>query len=246
MTIQPFKNDQGVMPMVSDTKTFTPVNEAVHPTEPTQNSVLARANTFEQGQGSVILSGATTSPGKEAASQLAGIRGDVAERTQKTTLIQAALKVESQLADMQQVMQYITKNFPPFSPDDAKRQQYLMSITSIREQIQAMTLPPPPPAIPASGMWKDFFKGTTIPSLPATGPGTASDAQVHSAYEDVVAARAILAQRRETLVRQTIPAVSLAPAVASQTSMQMGQQLSATGATLSVNLVGELQNFMNF
>lgn len=223
------------MPMANNAKSITSNSDVV------RNKSSVRADMGGSSLKSIAFSGATASPAKTNVSRWAIIRNDLAVRTEKAVASHAALKVEAQFADIQLTMYQILKSHPPLSPDDVKRQQYLMSISSIREQFLKMTTPAPQSAIPASGMWKDLFKGIDIPQLAPTGPDTASDAQVQSAFAEVTDTRTTLAQRRVALVQQTIPASTLDPEAAVLLSAQVGQQLAATGGTMSAKFVGELQ-----
>lgn len=53
----------------------------------------------------------------------------------------------------------IIKNYPPFSLDDEDRKKILMSYSSIRKQIDELTVPSPPAPIyeRVQGMWEDLF-----------------------------------------------------------------------------------------
>lgn len=65
----------------------------------------------------------------------------------------------------------IIKNYPPFSIEDEDRKKILMGYSSLRKQIEALMVPPPPAPIyeKVDGMWQKLFSQQvgklTTPSL---------------------------------------------------------------------------------
>jgi hypothetical protein len=74
----------------------------------------------------------------------------------------------------------IVKNYPPFSPEDKERVKLLMSYSSLRKEIDALTLPPPP----------EVVKARKAEELPPPLHATADDSQIadHIAKLDAVGA----------------------------------------------------------
>lgn len=53
----------------------------------------------------------------------------------------------------------IIKNYPPFLIEDGGRKEILMRYSSLRKEIEQLTVPPPPPPVyeKVEGMWDDLF-----------------------------------------------------------------------------------------
>ncbi len=113
------------------------------------------------------------------------------------------LKQSSDLmAQMKEELGKITKNFPPFPPESAERRDILMSYQAIREQIDKMSIPPPPAPVyeRVQVMWKELFSSNKpnavdTPALSAN----ATDSQVHQADEQLTFTRAAVTQLREAI-----------------------------------------------
>jgi hypothetical protein len=70
----------------------------------------------------------------------------------------------------------VIKNYPPFSLEDANRKKILMSYASIKKEIDALTVPPPPSPVyeKVKGMWENLFTENdgkiTTPALTDSSP----------------------------------------------------------------------------
>jgi hypothetical protein len=85
----------------------------------------------------------------------------------------------------------ITKNYPPYPTDSKKRQELLMSYTSIRQEILKMTVPAPPPAVyeRVKSTWDSLFaqNGQMHPSAVPALQGSSSDQQVKTSLQQAQA-----------------------------------------------------------
>jgi hypothetical protein len=79
-------------------------------------------------------------------------------------------------------LEEITKIYPPYPVDSKKRQELLMSYSSIRKEILKMTVPAPPPAVydRVKSTWDSLFtqNGQIHPSAVPALEGSSSDQQV--------------------------------------------------------------------
>lgn len=85
---------------------------------------------------------------------------------------------------MEQRLQGIIKNFPPFPMESSQRQEILMSYVSLRKELEKLMVPPPPPPVYAhvKQLWSDIFSenGQLLPSAVPRLDQTSSDAAVRS------------------------------------------------------------------
>jgi hypothetical protein len=110
-----------------------------------------------------------------------------------------AVQVLSQKIDsLKRPLEAIVKNFPPFSMQDKARLELLRSYSSLRQQIDQLTLPPPP----------DVAKAQKAAALPPPLPMTANDSQIADHLEKLDASSTDLAGIRAGLAADTA-AVSL-------------------------------------
>ncbi|CAH2032602.1 hypothetical protein [Trichlorobacter ammonificans] len=114
-----------------------------------------------------------------------------------------SLKLSSDMiAQMKEQLGKIVKNFPPFPPESAERRDILMSYQAIREQINQMTVPPPPAPVyeRVAYLWHDLFPTGRRSSVntPELSP-TATDSQVKQAEEQLTFTRAAVTQLRESI-----------------------------------------------
>jgi len=249
MTTQPIKNDQAVAQIVS------------RQTAPPQTSHLA--SRFSSGiDGSEksdrfaaakdLLSGSVTAPAKEATSRLAALQGTKETSDLQVQAVRTSKAVEEQMESVREKLNEIVNSYPPFLRGSEKRQQYLMSISSIRDQIEAMTIPPikvdkPSLVDAASGngakqMWAQLFDKIDIPALEANGANEASDAQIRAASSAVGAMKSDLSGRRAALERQLVPSPQISTPIAQQMSQVAEHGLAATDLSLTANLKGVLRS----
>lgn len=152
---------------------------------------------------------------------------DVAKIIQKvdTTMGLIGRNLDSMKADLSTIV----KNFPPFPPGDAERVRLLKSYSSLRQQIDAMTIPRPPedagfkkimadPSVTpdAGGISVTIGKsdatvtvapqevhsgptGLNIPALSDSPPREATDGEVKQALAGLDTAKATLQQRQAGL-----------------------------------------------
>jgi len=96
----------------------------------------------------------------------------------------------------------IVKNFPPFPPESAERRDILMSYQAIREQIDKMSIPPPPAPVyeRVQTLWKELFSANKPNSVdtPALSQN-ATDTQVQQADEQLTFTRSAVTQLREAI-----------------------------------------------
>lgn len=114
-----------------------------------------------------------------------------------------SLKLSSEMiAQMKEQLGKIVKNFPPFPPESAERRDILMSYQAIREQINQMSVPPPPAPVyeRVAYLWQDLFPAGKRSSVntPELSP-TATDSQVQQADEQLTFTRAAVTQLRESI-----------------------------------------------
>ncbi len=118
-------------------------------------------------------------------------------------LVRAADQVLAQQADTLQSMndnlQAIVKQYPPFRTDDPARAQYLESFSGLRKQMEALQVPKldsGQDVLPKEIRFPTEHQGLGIPNL---DPASASDAQVAAASRQVEAAIAKVSDQREAL-----------------------------------------------
>ena len=136
-------------------------------------------------------------------------------------------------------LETIVKNFPPFSPEDKAREKLLMNYSSIRKEIDQLTLPAPP----------DIVQAHKVAALPAPLPVDATDSPIADHVAKLDATGAALNGLRVGLAADTTALVhdgrfsyifssptgsqiglSEAPLTesgASQKSVQVGRQFAA-------------------
>ena len=268
MTTQPIKNDQAVAQMVSNQATLpqnshlAPQSQQSHKSPPGTDKVVQgnkaadgdnsakNANSFNAAAAKDILSGATTASAKDATTRLNGLQSGKETGELQVLAVRTSKAVEKQMETVQSTMNEIVNSYPPFLRGSEKRQQYLMSISSIRQQIEAMTIPPTgkldSPSLDATSskeakkMWANLFQDVNVPALAANGPGEASDAQIKAASAAVGISKTDLANRRDALEQQAAP-VGISPIMAQYMSQTAGHVLAQTGLSLTTNLTGVLK-----
>jgi hypothetical protein len=87
----------------------------------------------------------------------------------------------------------IVKNFPPFSPQDKERVQQLRKYTSLRKEIDQLTLPPPP----------DVVQTRQAVALPPALPVNADDSQIADHMVKLDASAAAVSGLRAGLAADT-------------------------------------------
>ncbi len=95
---------------------------------------------------------------------------------------EAVDKVSGVVGQMNASLQGITKNYPPFPVDSKNREELLMGYSSLRKQIQALMVPPPPTPIyeKVKHMWQSLFTETG-----QVQPGVAPALDNHSSDKQV-------------------------------------------------------------
>jgi hypothetical protein len=187
-----------------------------------------------------VLSGATIAPAKEAIGRLVALENSKESKTLHVQVVQTSKAVEEQLESAKEKMNEIVDSYPPFLRGSEKRQQYLMSISSIRQQIEAMTIPPNRlvnPDVSSStevkSIWTNLFQNIGIPMLESNGSNEASDAQIKAASAAVANMKADLAGRRSALQLQLAPSGAVTEQLAVPLSQTAGQGLAATQLPLT-------------
>lgn len=246
MTMQPLKNEQAVA-LITGNQTSPLANTHItlqpHPAT-TRTAVDAKTND--------ILSGAVIAPASGTTGRLVALQVENSTRAIKVQATRAASFVEARMEAMKAELNGIVKNYPPFLKGSEIRQQYLMSIGGIREQIEAMTIPHNKfvhPALndassnQAKQIWGELFQGIGIPALSTSGPNEASDAEVQVTYSVVDAMQAGLAERRAALEQQVASPVPISTPAAQYISKVVSMGLAQTGQSLTTNLTGALKDF---
>lgn len=95
-------------------------------------------------------------------------------------------------------LQAIVKNFPPFSPEDKARMKLLMNYSSLRKEIDQLTVPAPP----------EVVRARQAQALPAPLDLPASDSQITDHVADLDAAGAALEGVRAGLAAATAALVN--------------------------------------
>jgi hypothetical protein len=256
--MQPIKNDQAVAQMVS--KQTTPLSNSHLAPQSAQGQQIpagtdkSTANGAKSGNDIAskdILSGGATTPAKEAASRLAALQGGKESSELQVLTVRTSKAVEEQLESAQEKMNEIVDSYPPFLRGSEKRQQYLMSISSIRKQIEDMTFPPGKldnPALDkassngAKKMWENLFQDVNIPALEASGPNEASDTQIRAASSAIGAMKSDLSGRRVALEQQMLQPSKISSPMAQYMSQAAAQGLTKTDLSLTANLTGALRS----
>lgn len=108
------------------------------------------------------------------------------------------LRTLSQKVDgLKAPLESIVKNFPPFSPEDQARVKLLMKYSSLRKEIDQLTLPPPPEVVAAR---RAEFEAQ---SFPAPLSMDASDSQIADHVAKLDATGAALNGTRAGLAADT-------------------------------------------
>ncbi len=94
--------------------------------------------------------------------------------------------VAGNIDSMKRALSTILKNFPPFPMDSKERQQLLMSVSTLRNEIMKMTVPAPPLPVyeKVQGQWKDLLTpaGQVQPGSLAELTAASSDKEIAAAY----------------------------------------------------------------
>ncbi len=157
----------------------------------------------------------------------------VAQSVRQT--VRALEEVQATVRAMQAAVQAVVKQYPPFPPGSEQRLQYLNSISALRQQLEAMTIPPP-----ANRIEPVFYPRAS--DLPALDPNTAADADVGAlgaaliGFEaDIGAGLSGLRQQTGALANRLDPALPAPPAAEAQAvslSRTLATQLPGQGALL--------------
>ncbi|NJD38917.1 MAG: hypothetical protein FIA89_11450 [Geobacter sp.] len=105
------------------------------------------------------------------------------------------------MAQMKDQLGTIIKNFPPFPPESAERRDILMSYQAIREQINQLSVPPPPAPVyeRVQHLWRELLpQGKNTVDTPQLNLN-ATDSQVQQADEQLTFTRAAVTQLREAI-----------------------------------------------
>ena len=90
-------------------------------------------------------------------------------------------------------LEAIVKNFPPFAPQDKARMELLREYSSLRKEIDQLTLPPPP----------EIARSGAPPQIPAALAQSADDSQIADHLAKLDATRAALTGERSALAADT-------------------------------------------
>jgi hypothetical protein len=253
--MQPIKNDQAVTQMAA--KQATPSPQAAHSTLNLSSDRSRSEKTVKAADVATkdILSGSATSTTKtkgSSTSRLAAIQDGKDIRDLQVLAVRTSKAVEVQMESAQKQMNEIVNSYPPFLRGSEQRQQYLMSISSIRKQIEAMIVPPiklDNPALDATSsneakqMWASLFQGVAIPALATNGSSEASDAQIRAVSSAVGAIRSELSGRRAALELQLVSPTRISSPTAEYMSQVAGLELTRTSLSITTNLTGALKVF---
>lgn len=157
-------------------------------------------------------------------------------RVQAAAVIARAVEHADRLVqEMQNTIVAMVKNYPPFPPGSEERLSYLRSISALRQQLEALTVPPEAEA------------ASRIPATPS-GPDAAADDAVWAAYAQVLDGyRQHLAGLRSALAEQVQsspmwPEVGLDPPVESRAQQTLPQAAQAlAGIPQALSQAGALQ-----
>lgn len=107
-----------------------------------------------------------------AFARLAGDKDAAAQVAQTVREVSGALERAHKLVGaMQEQVQILIKNYPPFPPGSEQRLQYLKSISTLRQQLEAMNIPPL-----ESGVEPVFYPRAS--DLPELDPERATDGEI--------------------------------------------------------------------
>lgn len=107
-----------------------------------------------------------------AFARLAGYKDEAAQVAQTVREVAGALeRAREVVGAMREQVQVLVKNYPPFPPGSEQRLQYLNSISTLRQQLEAMNIPPLD-----SGEGPVIYPRTA--ELPALDPVRATDAEI--------------------------------------------------------------------
>lgn len=126
-------------------------------------------------------------------------RNEVASsiKSADTSMAEIGKKIDTMKADLE----IIVKNFPPYPPGSDDRLKFLRNFNSLRQQIDALTIPRPTDssavAVKLHGL-NTGPNGINIPALPDTPP-EATDRQIYHAINGLDAAKKTLDQSRAGL-----------------------------------------------
>ncbi len=250
MTVQPIKNDQGVATLTNpqsgnSANLTTPTSQL-----PTKNKLPLASDSLSISSTADSLTIGLASAGVQdgsAASRLASFKDDAVDRLTRAKAVSVASAVDGQMENMKQEISQIIKSYPPFLMGSEKRVEYLMSIASIRHQIEAMTIPAVSAKTEKQGeigkIWGDLFSGINIPTLTPSGPDEATDAQLQAAALTITTMQSTLVARSSGLQAEALlPTFASAPD-ALKASKTAGEGIAATGLPLSTQLGEILKNF---
>lgn len=107
-----------------------------------------------------------------------------------------------QVGEMVENLGKIIKNFPPFPPDSEDRRDMLMSYQSLRQEINRLTVPPPPAPIyeHVQMFWKELFNNNKVAGIetPELKPD-ANDIQLQQVKDQLTFTGAAVKRLREAL-----------------------------------------------
>ncbi|MBW4055027.1 MAG: hypothetical protein HIU83_06455 [Proteobacteria bacterium] len=123
-----------------------------------------------------------------------------------STMVEIGTKIDS----MKETLQIIVKNFPPYPPGSNDRINFLRNFNSLRQQIDALTIPRPNEtsaiALKLRGL-NTGKGGLNIPALADTVP-EATDPQIHQAIGNLDSARKTLDAGRVALAGEAATLIS--------------------------------------
>lgn len=107
-----------------------------------------------------------------AFANLVGNKDEAAQVAQTVREAAGALeRAQGLVGSMREQVQILIKNYPPFPPGSEQRLQYLNSISTFRQQLEAMNIPPL-----EIGGEPDIYPRSS--ELPALDPARATDAEI--------------------------------------------------------------------
>lgn len=119
-----------------------------------------------------LRSGAEVDTRHGAFATRAANKDDAAQVAQTVREVAGALERAQEIVGaMREQVQVLIKNYPPFPPGSEQRLQYLNSISTLRQQLEAMNIPPLD-----SGEEPVIYPRTA--ELPALDPERATDAEI--------------------------------------------------------------------
>ena len=129
---------------------------------PTDNQKEPPGNSGATATGGdqITVNAAASRPSIGAMQRLDGLAEDLNVTARSIRETGSGLKVANDtVGKMNGELDTIIKNYPPFLLEDEGRKKILMSYVSLRKQIDALTVPPPPAPVyeKVKGMWEDLF-----------------------------------------------------------------------------------------